>query len=840
MKTTLKDFQETAVRELAKRVRLARLELENGGDPQVVVLSSPTGSGKTVTLCALLERLWRGDEDVPEDLQARFLWLSDLPELNVQSREKFQTHSDIFGATRCKVIESEFQQETFDAGKIYFLNTQKLIRDGLLTKRSDTREITIWDTIANTAKEFGTSFYLVIDEAHRGSTQTRAVNEARTIMQRFIMGYSDETVKLPPIPLVIGMSATPERFQSLAQSAGRVPRLYEIPAKGVVESGLLKENVVVKYPEGASGNVDYTLLEQAVEDLVRYRERWATYCSEENEETNVEPVLVVQVQDGNVAQFSETDLEKVVEVIDRRYYELTGAQPGAGFFAHCFQEQNDLPMVGHNVRKIDPSRIQSADSIRVVFFKTALSTGWDCPRAEVMMSFRKAEDRTNIAQLVGRMVRTPLARRIEKDEFLNTVRLYLPHYNALNVAAVVEKLKDPNVEDATGVNVILKDQEKQYSLALEGMEAVAMLHTLPTYRLTGAPKKANTARLRTLARALVVDKFDSDAEGKAKDIIVDELWQIWNGLPGDKHLKARTFGTFDLRELNISYGNAKVTSGAGQIKEMSPENIDQLFNECGRKLTNGIHMDFDQKYYEEEEFEGDPYAVRLALRMVMAQTDTMPRLEKLAGEQVSTWLQEWKVQINVLPEGKRKRYEAIRAQSRFPEPDVLRLPDVLEGIQGEGDAVWKRHLFTEGNGHYWAKLNAWEAPTVQEELENPDVLFWLRNQPRKPWALCVPYEMGSDWKGCYPDFLFVRRKGDSLVCDIIDPHLHTLDDAVDKAKGLARFAERHGYTSPFGRIELLAEVDGQRRRLDLQDDKTREAVKKINSRDALMLLYQMT
>ena len=46
-----------------------------------------------------------------------------------------------------------------------------------------------------------------------------------------------------------------------------------------------------------------------------------------------------------------------------------------------------------------------------MFFKMALSTGWDCPRAEVMMSFRRAEDHTYIAQLLGRMVRTPLARR---------------------------------------------------------------------------------------------------------------------------------------------------------------------------------------------------------------------------------------------------------------------------------------------------------------------------------------------------------------------------------------------------------------------------------------------
>ena len=45
--------------------------------------------------------------------------------------------------------------------------------------------------------------------------------------------------------------------------------------------------------------------------------------------------------------------------------------------------------------------------MRVLFAKDAISTGWDCPRAEVLVSFRPAEDETRITQLLGRMVRTP-------------------------------------------------------------------------------------------------------------------------------------------------------------------------------------------------------------------------------------------------------------------------------------------------------------------------------------------------------------------------------------------------------------------------------------------------
>jgi len=79
----------------------------------------------------------------------------------------------------------------------------------------------------------------------------------------------------------------------------------------------------------------------------------------------------------------------------------------AGAFAHCFDEDADVPAVSVMLRKIDASKIQDDPDALVIFFKTALTTGWDCPRAEVMMSFRKAVDDTLIAQLVGRMVRTP-------------------------------------------------------------------------------------------------------------------------------------------------------------------------------------------------------------------------------------------------------------------------------------------------------------------------------------------------------------------------------------------------------------------------------------------------
>jgi type III restriction enzyme len=56
------------------------------------------------------------------------------------------------------------------------------------------------------------------------------------------------------------------------------------------------------------------------------------------------------------------------------------------------------------------------------------------------MSFRTANDSTYIAQLMGRIVRTPLHRRVDTDEVLNNVHLFLPYFDKTTVDRIVKDL----------------------------------------------------------------------------------------------------------------------------------------------------------------------------------------------------------------------------------------------------------------------------------------------------------------------------------------------------------------------------------------------------------------
>lgn len=428
-------FQKQAVNEMRLRVAMALNNYRMLKIPQVVSLQAPTGSGKTIVMSALIEDIFYGSEQFTEQPDAIFVWLSDSPQLNEQSKQKIELKADRIRMDQCVVISDEsFDREILEDGHIYFLNTQKLGKAGNLSRHSDTRQYTIWETIENTAREKSDRLYFIIDEAHRGM-QGRQAGTATTIMQRFIKGSSEQN--LSPIPVVIGMSATAERFNSLiGQATNSTLHKVVISPAQVRQSGLLKDRIVITYPEDTIKHGDMAVLQAATDEWQDKCKHWYQYTYEQHY-TNVNPVFVIQVCAGSGTKVSDTDLDDVIAKIEERM--------GDGFkgneVVHTFGSTGTLSIHGLTVPHIEPSEIAEDRRIRVVLFKENLSTGWDCPRAETMMSFRRAEDATYIAQLLGRMVRTPLQCHVLVDDSLNDVRLFLPYFNQETVQKVIDELQ---------------------------------------------------------------------------------------------------------------------------------------------------------------------------------------------------------------------------------------------------------------------------------------------------------------------------------------------------------------------------------------------------------------
>lgn len=461
-------FQRRALESLRMQCALAHNEYRHSGINQVVSFTAPTGAGKTIIMSALIEDILYGNEQYIEQPDAIFVWLSDSPELNLQSKEKIDTKADKIRLGQCVVIaDDSFDRETLDEGHIYFLNTQKLSRTSNLTIHSDRRQYTIWETLTNTIAEKADKLYFIIDEAHRGMRGTEA-GRATTIMQKFILG--SEKDGLPPVPVVIGMSATIKRFEQLVKNFKATRRPIAIMPDEVRASGLLKDRVIIYYPKEANEQKDMAVFQAATDEWLQKCLHWDTFCKEQHH-WQVRPIFVIQVLNGTHGNLTDTPLDDYLAKIEER----ARCRFERGEVVHAFGDTKGAVVVnGLEVPYEEPSRISDNKQVRVVFFKETLSTGWDCPRAECMMSFRRYVDATAIAQLLGRMVRTPIQQRILVDDMLNDVQLFLPHFDSEKVQKVVEELNAEGGELPT--DVIGEELERGAYVMLTSRPTVRRAH----------------------------------------------------------------------------------------------------------------------------------------------------------------------------------------------------------------------------------------------------------------------------------------------------------------------------------------------------------------------------
>ena len=257
MKFTLKDYQEEAVRDVLTNLKKTARRWHEDGDKHAFSLTATTGAGKTVMAAAVFEALFHGDDnfDFEPDPGAVVIWFSDDPSLNEQSRFRLLEASDRISISDLTVVQNTFNRDKLEAGKIYFLNTQKLSKSSLLVRghdpddagvekdgqqmlMPDMRSFTIWDTIQNTIEDPGLTLYLVLDEAHRGMKASggNGGDEKPTIVKRLINGSGS----VPGIPIVWGISATVERFDAAMagmQSRATLPNVVVDSSKVQASGG---------------------------------------------------------------------------------------------------------------------------------------------------------------------------------------------------------------------------------------------------------------------------------------------------------------------------------------------------------------------------------------------------------------------------------------------------------------------------------------------------------------------------------------------------------------------------------------------------------------------------
>ncbi len=831
MRYELFDYQRAAAMDCLGQLARARHDAA-AGHLSSFALSAITGSGKTVIAAAAIEAMLHGSADLETDADPRasFLWVTDDPALNKQTRNKMLQSSDLLQPARLRILDNDFLDSELAPGRVYFLNIQKLSKNsGLAHGGRNLRQHSMWDVLANTIDGDLTDLYLVLDEAHRGMKSPR---DRKSIVHRIISGQSGSN---PPTPVVWGISATIERFTTAMKGiSGRTEYPYvEVDIDKVRASGLVKDEIGLDEPD-ESGTFSTTLLREAVSSVRDYEHRWSDYSAAEKE-PSVLPVMVVQVPD----KASPDKLGELVEVIESGW-------PGLGphSIVHVFGEHEAIDLASRDLRWVPPESIQDDTDIRVVFAKEAISTGWDCPRAEVLYSERPANDATHIAQVVGRMVRQPLAHRVATDDVLNSVACFLPNFNRSALSVIKAELEGAGkgaADVTTGADVIRKPAVfgRSAGTPSEVFDFIETLPSIPSPDSLVSPIR----RARGLAKLLTDDSGGTALLPGAGALLTKVLNARLDGLAAEYAdqvaVNVEDLKTTDIHRSRLDAMGEELPATSRQIATHVAD-LDRDTRRLLRSLKEGAGV----AYYKHRVQKAEPGADRLDIRVEIAALlmigEATESVESAATKWVQDRLDEFAVDIKNTTGATRDAYRRVQEQAVTPEPVTVDLRDNLAvaTVDGDGEPLptCTGHIYCDSDGSFPAQLNSWETDVLETEIGHQSFVGWYRNPSRAtPAALRIAYQDDSEnWTSVQPDFVVIsRRDDDSLAASIIDPHGDYLADARNKLLALADYAEDHG--EKFVRIESINKTASGLRYLDLTSEAVREQIRAFEGAEVASL-----
>lgn len=389
MSINLKQYQETAVNQL---IDTAVKLLGYDGPGEVCVFQSPTGSGKTVMVAKFIEGLIKELPD--EDLC--FVWMSiGKGDLHMQSKHSL---TKIFGgAPRVSLVEEEFAggRERIVQNEVVVANWEKLRnkdREGewknLLMK--DGEKLNFRDVLDKTKEQ--RKIILIIDESHV-SADTKRANELRDLIGADI---------------VVEMSATPRRPQQeinfvkdlAVGGAGYVV----VDPKDVIDEGMIKKELIINEDIERIGQSENDSQQVVLE--ASYNKRLELKKAFHKEGSYINPLVLIQIP---TADAGETKMEAVKKFLSEK-----GITEKNGKLAIWLADQKSDTL----------DWIAEPDNeIEFLIFKQAIDTGWDCPRAHILVKFRETHSVVFEIQTVGRILRMPEQKHYA-TEMLNKGYIY--------------------------------------------------------------------------------------------------------------------------------------------------------------------------------------------------------------------------------------------------------------------------------------------------------------------------------------------------------------------------------------------------------------------------------
>lgn len=345
------DFQEKAVIKLLDIVTDSRSK-------QTITVKSPTGSGKTIILIDFVEEYL-----TKINSRTAFIWLcpgkGDLEEQSRQKMRKFAPHrhtQNLFDSL----------QNGFEAGSTTFINWELVTKKGNTSIRDSERK-NLFDRIAD-AHRVGIEFIVIIDEEHSNNTA-----KAKMIIDAFSAKN------------IIRVSATAienKRYE-----------YFEIDEVDVIGEGLITKALYVNegLTDGMEVADDYDCLLDLADSkrkdiAARYKELGKT----------IRPLVLIQFPNGQ---------PETIRAVEKKLESMGYTYDNGMVSIWMSEDKRDLP---DNLTENDATPV-------FLLMKQAISTGWDCPRAKILVKLREGMSESFEIQTIGRIRRMPEAKHYEDD-----------------------------------------------------------------------------------------------------------------------------------------------------------------------------------------------------------------------------------------------------------------------------------------------------------------------------------------------------------------------------------------------------------------------------------------
>ena len=324
--------------------------LRRCADHKEMVLYAPTGSGKTVMVSKFI------DDYLDENPNTVFLWLCPgAGDLHIQSKDSFDevTSGIPFGDVY------DFISEPDPRGQVFFINWDKINRASNVVLREGEHKDLMSKVYA--CHNNGIDIFMLIDEEHK------------------YRDTANEYVNIINPKHVLRISATP---------ITAADHIETVKDDEVISAGLIAANISIN--EGVSAaiqennNLDDDLLLLELAD----KKRQEIQKEYDRLGLKIRPLVLIQFPNG-----SEDWIKRVKARLDEMGYGETSGLTTSWF-------SGDHPDNPEEIKKLD-------GKYAFLLFKQAIATGWDCPRAKILVKLREGGTERFNVQTVGRIRRMP-------------------------------------------------------------------------------------------------------------------------------------------------------------------------------------------------------------------------------------------------------------------------------------------------------------------------------------------------------------------------------------------------------------------------------------------------